>query len=87
MIYGGPADAITGKLRIKRTAANQGMAAAPRRPAFILRTSARNLTPGYFAGDGAASGAFAMYSGAGLLSCAKLKSLSENTALLALEDA
>jgi hypothetical protein len=40
----------------------------------------------YFAGDGAGggSGAFAMYSGAGLLSCSKLKSLSEYTALLPL---
>jgi len=44
----------------------------------------------YFAGDAAAcggggAGAFAMYSGAGRLSCSKLKSLSEYTALLPLD--
>ena len=86
MIYGGPANAITGKLRIKTTTANRRRVAAPRGPAFILPTSTRALTPAYF--DGAATGgALAMYSGAGLSSCAKLKSLSANTALLALEDA
>ena len=85
MIYGGAANTIAGKLRIKTTTANRRRAAAPRRPAFILRTSARVLTRGYFDGA-AAGGGLAMYSGAGLLSCAKLKSLSENTALLALED-
>src|ERR1039458_3655367 len=75
-----------GRVRAKKTdRALSSEHHAHRRPGHRPRHR-RNLTRGYFDGA-AAGGGLAMYSGAALLSCAKLKSLSENTALLALEDA